>query len=72
MAASDPVEIYLNGERRSLPGAMTVGELLAHLGIDPRRVGVERNRHIVQKGDYDRVRLAPGDRLEVVTFVGGG
>jgi thiamine biosynthesis protein ThiS len=72
MAASDPFEVHVNGERQSVPGAMTVGELLAHLGIDPRQVGVERNREIVQKGEYDRMRLAPGDRLEIVTFVGGG
>jgi thiamine biosynthesis protein ThiS len=46
--------------------------LLASLGIDRRKVAVERNREIVPKSAFEGVVLAPGDQLEIVQFVGGG
>jgi thiamine biosynthesis protein ThiS len=49
-----------------------VATLLASLGIDPRKVAVERNREIVPKSLYERTALGAGDALEVVQFVGGG
>lgn len=45
---------------------------LASLGIDRRKVAVERNREIVPKSAFDRVVLTAGDELEIVQFVGGG
>ncbi len=56
---------------KAVPGE-TVGSLLARLGIDPRRVAVERNLEIVPKARYDDTALAEGDRIEIVHFVGGG
>jgi thiamine biosynthesis protein ThiS len=64
--------IVLNGEPRELADASTVAGLLGDLGLDPRQVAVERNQEIVPKAAYDQVDLAEGDRLDVVTFVGGG
>lgn len=64
--------IVLNGENREVPPGTTVAGLLRDLSLPPARVAVERNREIVRKPDYGSVRLAPGDRLEIVTFVGGG
>jgi thiamine biosynthesis protein ThiS len=49
-----------------------VAGLLATLALAPGRVAVERNREIVSRGDHARVTLLEGDKLEVVTFVGGG
>jgi sulfur carrier protein len=40
--------------------------------MDPRRVAVEVNLALVPRGEHDRRVLAEHDRLEVVTFVGGG
>lgn len=64
--------ILLNGERHPLSRAMTVRELLDELELPPERVAVELNRRILKRADFDRVQVADGDELEVVTFVGGG
>jgi len=66
------VRISLNGEPRELPEGTTVAALVTTLGLAPGRVAVERNREIVSRADHPRVTLLEGDKLEVVTFVGGG
>ncbi len=67
-----PVELKLNGERRLLDGPVTVAGLLASLGLDGRKVAVERNEAIVPRSQYDATALASGDALEIVHFIGGG
>lgn len=67
-----PFSIVLNGEDREVPAGTTVAGLLRELSLPFPRVAVERNREIVRKTDYESVPLVPGDRLEIVTFVGGG
>src|SRR5579859_1478249 len=66
------VEITLNGEARRLDGALSVRGLLESLGLDPAKIAVERNLEIVPRSSYGEVALAPGDRLEIVHFIGGG
>jgi thiamine biosynthesis protein ThiS len=66
------IEILVNGERRAVPAGATLLELLSTLRLDPRLVVVERNRHIVRRPELDEARLAPGDAIELVHFVGGG
>jgi thiamine biosynthesis protein ThiS len=62
----------VNGETRPLAGPMTVADLLATLGLDGRKVAVERNEAIVPRSAYAATRLEPGDSLEIVHFIGGG
>lgn len=62
----------VNGESRALAGAMTVGDLLVALGLDGRKVAVERNEAIVPRSVYGTTWLAAGDSLEIVHFIGGG
>jgi len=64
--------VSVNGERRELPGGSTVADLVAALGCKPTQVAVERNREIVRRVDHATTALVDGDRLEVVTFFGGG
>lgn len=64
--------IRLNGEPFELSTALTISELLTQLGIDPRRVAVEHNLTVLKRGTFDTVRLAEGDEVEIVNFVGGG
>ena len=66
------VEIRLNGEQHGIAEGMTLSDLLAQMGLAKRRVAIELNRAIVAKEDYRSTRLAPGDVVEVVQFVGGG
>ncbi|MCS6891295.1 MAG: sulfur carrier protein ThiS [Rhodovarius sp.] len=65
------IAITLNGERRQIAAA-TVAELLREIGLDPRKVAVERNEEIVPRSRYDSERLSPGDSVEIVHFIGGG
>jgi sulfur carrier protein len=46
--------------------------LLAHLGVKAVRVAVEVNETVVTKDRYPTQRLAAGDSIEIVAFVGGG
>ncbi|MBM4243608.1 MAG: sulfur carrier protein ThiS [Deltaproteobacteria bacterium] len=66
------MEIRLNGEPRDVGDGISITDLLNELGLGERRVAVERNRDIVPRTEYGTTRLAAGDELEVVQFVGGG
>lgn len=66
------MELIINGESARFDRSLTVSELVAALGLEPRKLAVERNREIVPKSSYDSVRLSDGDTLEIVHFVGGG
>jgi thiamine biosynthesis protein ThiS len=66
------VTLTLNGEARALDGPMTVSGLLATLGLETRKVAVERNEEIVPRSSYAATWLRSGDALEIVHFIGGG
>lgn len=66
------IDVQVNGEPRSLPQGLTLSGALEHLGLDPRKVAVERNLEIAPRSGYDTITLENGDRLEIVHFVGGG
>lgn len=64
--------IVLNGESRRIDAGVSLSRLLDGLELPVSRVAVERNREVVPRGRFDSVILQDGDRLEIVTFVGGG
>ena len=66
------MQIFVNGKPREVEAGDTVATLLESLGLDPRQLAVERNLELVPRGEHSATPLAPGDRLEVVTLVGGG
>ena len=66
------IDVVINGETRSVAPGTTVATLIAELGLGDRRVAVERNRDVVPRAQHTTTVLAAGDRLELVTFVGGG
>lgn len=72
MTAATTIDIIVNGDSRSVPDGSTLLELLRLLNLDPRGVVVEHNRAIVRRPDLERARLAAGDAVELVHFVGGG
>lgn len=63
--------IFVNGEACEAT-SKTVAAYLIGSGYDVRRVAVEYNGAILPKCDYDKTELQSGDRLEIVSFVGGG
>jgi thiazole synthase len=62
----------INGETRELPEPLTIAGLLDRLGYNQRRVAVEVNQEIVPAAMHGERPLRAGDRVEIVTLVGGG
>ncbi|PZR16676.1 MAG: thiamine biosynthesis protein ThiS [Archangium gephyra] len=66
------MQLLVNGESRQVPDGLTVAGLLTHLAIVAPRVAVEVNTEVVVKARHADTQLREGDRVEIVTFVGGG
>lgn len=66
------IDVVINGQPRVVPSGTTVAKLIAELGFADQRVAVERNRDVVPRANHATTQLVAGDRLEIVTFVGGG
>jgi len=64
--------MIINGKNTTLQKEITVHELLLSEGYDPQRVAVEKNGDIIPKKNFETEMLADSDKLEIVTFVGGG
>ena len=69
---SERIDVVINGQTRTIVQGTTVAGLIGDLGFGDRRVAVERNREVVPRASHATTELAAGDRLEIVTFVGGG
>jgi len=66
------VRLFVNGEARDVVAATTVEALVVLLGLDRRKLAVERNLEIVPRSAFGATALVDGDRIEIVAFVGGG
>jgi thiamine biosynthesis protein ThiS len=66
------MQVTLNGTAREVPDELTVAELIDHLGLGGGPVAVEINRAIVPRAEHRERRVANGDAIELVQFVGGG
>ena len=65
------MRLVVNGEAREV-AASTVAAMVGELGLDLRKVAVERDLAIVPRSQFAEVRLHEGDRIEIVHFIGGG
>jgi len=66
------MNLTLNGEQRTFDAVGDLAALVAALGLDARKVAVERNLEIVPRSAYATTPVADGDRIEIVHFIGGG
>jgi sulfur carrier protein len=66
------ITITVNGENRAAKADATVTDLLRDLGLESGRVAIERNLEILPRPKWQETHLEPGDRYEIVQFVGGG
>ena len=66
------LSIVVNGENRAAQPGSTVIDLLRELGLHSGRVAIERNLEILPRPKWGETRVEPGDRYEIVQFVGGG
>ncbi|CAN5118515.1 sulfur carrier protein ThiS [soil metagenome] len=72
MTADGTISIRVNGEHRRVNSGISFAELANELGLDPKRVAVERNLEIVPRSTLGDVLVDDGDEIEIVHFVGGG
>ena len=66
------MRITVNSEEREVAEGLTVAGLLAELGRSPRGTAVELNREVVFRQEHETTQLHEGDRVEIITMVGGG
>jgi thiamine biosynthesis protein ThiS len=66
------MNITVNGSQHSHHGSGVMAELLRELGVMPDRIALMVNDRIVPKAERETVRLQEGDRVEILTFMGGG
>lgn len=66
------IDIQVNGERQTCPPSILLPDFLIQLNLNPRLVAVEYNGEILHRQFWETTHLQMGDRLEIVTIVGGG
>jgi thiamine biosynthesis protein ThiS len=64
--------ITINGEKKEFTENLTFSTLLSELGVDARKVAVERNLNIVPRTTYAQTAVNDGDEIEIIKFIGGG
>jgi sulfur carrier protein len=68
----ETVTLQVNGELRQCAAQTCLPDFLTQLGMNPRLVAVEYNGEILHRQFWADTELGEGDRLEIVTIVGGG
>ena len=66
------MRIIVNGQPERTDAEVTVGALIEQHNLQPLRVAVEVNEQLVRRCDFENTQLRDDDRVEIVTFVGGG
>ena len=66
------MQIILNGTEKNFQDQISIATLIRELGLDKRKIAVERNREIVPRPAFNSVSLCEGDKIEIVHFIGGG
>jgi len=69
---NDVIALSVNGDPRQFDASTRVVDLILSLGLEGKRVAVERNGEIVPRSRFTSVELADGDSVEIVVAVGGG
>lgn len=69
---SNQITLQVNGETRTCANQSQIPNVLEQLGFNPRLVAVEYNGEILHRQFWSKTQVQEGDRLEVVTIVGGG
>jgi thiazole synthase len=72
MTVDETLNVRINGEQRRVASGINVAALIAELGLNAKRVAVERNLAIVPRSTFGQVEVEDGDQYEIVHFVGGG
>lgn len=65
------MNIHINGQKKE-SNATTISELVAELGLKMESLIVEHNLQIIQQKNWNSTTIHDGDRIELLSFVGGG
>lgn len=66
------MQVIVNGQEKEIPDGATVAEVIRLVGLQRAACAVEVNRNLVPRREHELCRISPGDRIELVTLVGGG
>jgi sulfur carrier protein len=66
------ISVFINGRPEELPSGITVATLLERLDLAGKPLAVEINGEVIPREEHPQRVVAPGDRIEIVTLVGGG
>ena len=66
------MKVLINGEIKEISGELNLSDLLKHFSLPSERIAIELNKEVVRKKDWENIKIADGDKLEVIHFVGGG
>ncbi|MBT3359865.1 MAG: sulfur carrier protein ThiS [Rhodospirillales bacterium] len=66
------MRVTINGEERGFDAPITVDKMLSEIGLESKKVAVERNLELVPKSAYGDTAVEDGDKFEIVHFIGGG
>ena len=73
IADTQLIDLTINGNARSFEAIQfSVAELVSRMGLEGKRIAIERNGEIVPRAAFAETQLSSGDRLEIVGAVGGG
>jgi thiamine biosynthesis protein ThiS len=66
------LQVFLNGESKTLSESASLSDLVEHLELAPSRIAIELNRVVVRRSTWSSTIIKEGDKIEIVHFVGGG
>ncbi len=66
------MQIIINGETKKIENELNLRELLEKLDLPDERIAIELNKEVVRKKDWETVKIADRDKIEIIHFVGGG
>ena len=69
---SSTMQIIVNGESQERDHPLTVTSLLESLDLRSEQVAVEVNLKILDRSDFETWNLEEGDKIEILSFIGGG
>lgn len=72
LETTNTITIQINGESYSCPTSISLPKLLTQMDLNPRLIAVEYNGEILHRQYWSDTQMQSGDRLEIVTIVGGG
>lgn len=71
-AATATIQIFINGEARTVPASLPLTDLISSLGLPPQTALVEHNGRALLRADWPERKLGEGDQLEILRVVAGG